>query len=77
MTARSKRRRDVNFLVGKRQRDLGRLLVAAVALAAAACGPGNGAPQVELYKLGLITTIAFMAVYLLIGTPWIPFAASP
>lgn len=27
--------------------------------------------QGELYKLGLITTIAFMAVYLLIGTPWI------
>jgi DASS family divalent anion:Na+ symporter len=29
--------------------------------------------QGELYKLGLLTTIAFMAVYLLIGTPWILF----
>jgi DASS family divalent anion:Na+ symporter len=29
--------------------------------------------QRELYRLGLITTIAFMAVYLLIGTPWILF----
>jgi DASS family divalent anion:Na+ symporter len=29
--------------------------------------------QGELYKLGLITTVAFMAVYLLIGTPWILF----
>jgi divalent anion:Na+ symporter, DASS family len=29
--------------------------------------------QRELYKLGLVTTIAFMAVYLLIGTPWILF----
>jgi DASS family divalent anion:Na+ symporter len=29
--------------------------------------------QGELYKLGLVTTIAFMAVYLLIGTPWILF----
>jgi len=29
--------------------------------------------QRELYKLGLITTVAFMAVYLLIGTPWILF----
>jgi divalent anion:Na+ symporter, DASS family len=27
--------------------------------------------QGELYKLGLITTIAFMAVYLVIGTPWL------
>jgi len=26
--------------------------------------------QGELYKLGLLTTLAFMAVYLLIGTPW-------
>ena len=66
----------MNFLVGKRQRDLGRLLVAAIAPAAAACGPGNGAAQGELYKLGLLTTIAFMAVYLLIGTPWIPFVGN-
>jgi len=29
--------------------------------------------QGELYKLGLITTLAFMAVYLVIGTPWILF----
>ena len=29
--------------------------------------------QGGLYKLGLLTTIAFMAVYLLIGTPWILF----
>ncbi|RZT97824.1 DASS family sodium-coupled anion symporter [Rivibacter subsaxonicus] len=29
--------------------------------------------QRELYKLGLFTTLAFMAVYLLIGTPWILF----
>jgi len=29
--------------------------------------------QGELYRLGLITTIAFMAVYLLIGTPWLLF----
>ena len=29
--------------------------------------------QGELYKLGLLTTLAFMAVYLLIGTPWILF----
>lgn len=27
--------------------------------------------QGELYKLGLLTTLAFMAVYLLVGTPWI------
>src|SRR5438034_9623272 len=45
MTARSKRRRDVNFLVGKRQRDLGRLLVVAIALAAAACGPVTEPPK--------------------------------
>ncbi len=31
--------------------------------------------QGELYKLGLITTIAFMAIYLLIGTPWIRLVA--
>ena len=29
--------------------------------------------QGELYKLGLLTTLAFMAVYLVIGTPWIIF----
>jgi hypothetical protein len=34
----------VNFLAEKRQRDLGRLLVVAVALAAAACGPPATAP---------------------------------
>jgi DASS family divalent anion:Na+ symporter len=27
--------------------------------------------QGELYKLGFVTTLAFMAVYLLIGTPWL------
>jgi DASS family divalent anion:Na+ symporter len=32
--------------------------------------------QGELYKLGLLTTIAFMTVYLLIGTPWILFVNS-
>ena len=31
--------------------------------------------QGELYKLGLITTLAFMAVFLLIGTPWLLFVA--
>ena len=31
--------------------------------------------QRELYKLGLLVTIAFMAVYLLIGTPWILFVS--
>ena len=31
--------------------------------------------QGELYKLGLVTTLAFMAVYLLIGTPWVFFVA--
>ena len=31
--------------------------------------------QGELYKLGLLTTLAFMAVYLLIGTPWIMFVS--
>jgi hypothetical protein len=50
MTVRNHRRRDsrrlrnVNFLAGKRRRDLGRLLVVAVALAAAACGPPATAP---------------------------------
>ena len=29
--------------------------------------------QGELYKLGLFTTLAFMAVYLLIGSPWVYF----
>jgi DASS family divalent anion:Na+ symporter len=29
--------------------------------------------QGELYKLGLITTLAFLAVYLLIGSPWVYF----
>jgi DASS family divalent anion:Na+ symporter len=29
--------------------------------------------QPELYKLGLYTTIAFMTIYLVIGTPWILF----
>lgn len=29
--------------------------------------------QRELYRLGLLTTLAFLAVYLLIGTPWILF----
>ncbi|MFN0010013.1 MAG: DASS family sodium-coupled anion symporter [Phycisphaerales bacterium] len=29
--------------------------------------------QSELYRLGLLTTLAFMAVYLLIGTPWLLF----
>jgi DASS family divalent anion:Na+ symporter len=29
--------------------------------------------QRELYKLGLITTLAFLAVYLLIGSPWVYF----
>jgi DASS family divalent anion:Na+ symporter len=31
--------------------------------------------QGELYKLGLLTTLAFMTVYLLIGTPWILFVS--
>jgi hypothetical protein len=29
--------------------------------------------QRELYRLGLLTTLAFLAVYLLIGTPWLLF----
>jgi DASS family divalent anion:Na+ symporter len=29
--------------------------------------------QPELYKLGFITTVAFLAIYLLIGTPWVSF----
>jgi DASS family divalent anion:Na+ symporter len=31
--------------------------------------------QGELYKLGLFTTLAFLAVYLLIGSPWVFFVA--
>jgi DASS family divalent anion:Na+ symporter len=31
--------------------------------------------QRELYKLGLFTTLAFLAVFLLIGTPWVLFVA--
>ena len=29
--------------------------------------------QGELYKLGLVTTVVFMTIYLLIGTPWLLF----
>lgn len=29
--------------------------------------------QSELYRLGLLTTLAFMAVYIVIGTPWLLF----
>jgi len=29
--------------------------------------------QGELYKLGLLTTLAFLAVYLLVGSPWVYF----
>ena len=32
--------------------------------------------QGELYRLGLYTTLAFMLIYLLIGTPWILFLSS-
>ena len=32
--------------------------------------------QRELYQLGLITTLAFLAVYLLIGSPWVYFVMS-
>ena len=32
--------------------------------------------QGELYRLGLLTTIAFMAIYLVVGTPWLLFVAS-
>jgi len=32
--------------------------------------------QGALYRLGLLTTIAFMAIYLVIGTPWLFFIAS-
>jgi len=31
--------------------------------------------QGELYKLGLLTTLAFLAIYLVIGTPWLLFVA--
>jgi DASS family divalent anion:Na+ symporter len=27
--------------------------------------------QRELYRIGLLTTLAFLAVFLIIGTPWI------
>ena len=29
--------------------------------------------QSELYRLGFLTTLAFMAVFLLVGTPWVLF----
>jgi len=29
--------------------------------------------QRELYPLGLLTTLAFLAVFLVIGTPWVLF----
>lgn len=32
--------------------------------------------QRELYKLGFITTLAFLAVYLLIGSPWLYFVVA-
>jgi DASS family divalent anion:Na+ symporter len=32
--------------------------------------------QRELYKLGFFTTLAFLAVFLLIGTPWVHFVTS-
>ena len=32
--------------------------------------------QRELYRLGLFTTLAFLAVFLLIGTPWVLFVTS-
>ena len=32
--------------------------------------------QRELYKLGLIVTVVFLAVYLLIGSPWVYFVTS-
>ena len=31
--------------------------------------------QGELYRMGLITTITFMTIYLVIGTPWILFVS--
>jgi len=31
--------------------------------------------QAELYRLGLFTTLAFLAIYLVIGSPWILFVA--
>ena len=31
--------------------------------------------QGELYKLGFFTTLAFMLIYLFIGTPWILFVS--
>jgi hypothetical protein len=51
MTLRSHRRRDSrrlrngNLLVGKRRRNLGRLVVVAIALVAAACGSATEPPQ--------------------------------
>ena len=32
--------------------------------------------QRELYRLGLLTTLAFLAVYLVIGTPWLLFVTT-
>jgi di/tricarboxylate transporter len=29
--------------------------------------------QRELYKLGFIITVAFLAIYLLVGSPWVYF----
>jgi len=29
--------------------------------------------QLELYKLGLLITLAFLAVFLLVGSPWVYF----
>ena len=40
----TRRLRNGNLLVGKRRRDLGRLVVVAIALVAAACGPPATAP---------------------------------
>ena len=85
----------MNFLVGKRQRDLGRLLGAPLMAAGllfasrhfSVITPQGGSQNIifvasgylkqgELYKLGLLTAIAFMAVYLLIGTPGILFVSN-
>jgi DASS family divalent anion:Na+ symporter len=32
--------------------------------------------QAELYRLGLLATLAFLAVFLLVGTPWVLFIAT-
>ena len=32
--------------------------------------------QRELYKLGLLVTLAFLAIFLVIGTPWVMFVTS-